>query len=87
MSKFQVLLSISTKTGVALNFNTAFKHEIIVKFGIIISSFSFIPIPNKAVSKAAVPLETVKPYLQPMNFENHFQKGYYTCRKMKYFQH
>ena len=59
---FQVNGSQSTKTGFKLFFNTAIKFETIVKFGIIISSF-FLRFKHLiAISKAAVPLETVEAY-------------------------
>ena len=62
VSMFQVLSSISIKTGTPPSLIIALAHEMIVKEGMITSSPGSIPIPYAATSIAAVPLVTATPY-------------------------
>ena len=68
MSIFQVLISQSIATGLAPTLITANKLDIIVKFGIITSSFFFRFKHFNEISRAAVPLETVAANFFPIYF-------------------
>ena len=59
---FQVVMSQSIKTGFAFCFITAKAFEIIVKLGIITSTFFLIFKALIAISRAAVPFETAVEY-------------------------
>ena len=73
---FQVLKSQSIRIGLAFCLITANAFEIIVKFGINISSFFLIPKAFTAISKAAVPLETATEYFLFIFFENLFSNDF-----------
>ena len=66
--------SQSTRTGFACCLITANALEIIVKSGIITSSFFLISNAFIAISSAAVPLDTAIEYLRFINFEKFFSK-------------
>ena len=69
---FQSFRLQSIKTGFACCLITANALEIIVKLGIRTSSFFFISSALIAISKAAVPLETVTEYFLSIKRENSF---------------
>ena len=71
---FQFSRSQSTSTGLAFCLITANALEIIVKLGIITSSFFLIPKALIAISKAAVPFETAIENFLLTFFENSFSK-------------
>ena len=72
---FQVFKSQSTKTGFISHFITHNAVEIIEKAGIITSDFFFKLRDFKAISRAAVPLETATPNFLELNLENSFSNS------------
>ena len=70
-----MFISTSTKTGFAELFTIAIAFEIIVKAGIITSSFFFKFKDLIAISRAAVPLLTAHPNLRFKNFEIFFSNS------------
>ena len=74
---FQFCKSQSTKTGLAFCLITASAFDIIVKLGIITSSFFLIPRALMAISKAAVPLDTEIENFLLTNFEK-FSSNFFT---------
>jgi len=70
-----LLVSESTRTGFNPNFIIPIIDEIIVKVGIITSSFFLRFKLFKAISNAAVPLETDIPNLLLLKFANFFSNS------------
>ena len=71
---FQEARQLSTSTGCRLFLTTVKAAEIILNVGIIISLLGFKFNIFKAISRAAVPLETVAANFLPNNFANFFSK-------------